>query len=301
MNLEHTIERPVETAGTGLHTGVFCNLRLVPAPSGTGIVFRRVDLDGFEVEARAANVARVSYATSLMKKGVLISTTEHLLAALYACGVDNVYVELDNLELPILDGSARPFINLIAGAGRKQQRRHRRYLQILQPVEVRDGDPGSPTHRCIGIYPPSNGTPRLAVDYSIDFAHPVIGRQRLQFELTEARFAGELSAARTFCPYDEVEKLRAMGLIRGGSLDCAVVLTRDGIMNSQGLRYPDEFCRHKALDLIGDLALVGRPVIGRVVAHRAGHALHTAIVLKLLRTSSAWREVTADHLALSRP
>ncbi|MCI0403712.1 MAG: UDP-3-O-acyl-N-acetylglucosamine deacetylase, partial [Acidobacteria bacterium] len=228
MEFEHTVERSVEISGTGLHTGVFCNLRLVPAPSGTGIVFRRVDLEGFEVEARASNVARVSYATSLMKKGVLISTTEHLLAALYSCGVDNVYVELDNLELPILDGSARPFINLIAGAGRKQQRRHRRYLEILRPIEVRDGDPGSPTHRCIGIYPVAgagNGA-ALAVDYSIDFAHPVIGRQRLQFELTEARFAELLSAARTFCPYDEVEKLRQMGLIRGGSLDCAVVLTR---------------------------------------------------------------------------
>ena len=301
MEFEHTIERPAETSGTGLHTGVSCNLRLVPAPSGTGIVFRRVDLDGFEVEARASNVARVSYATSLMKKGVLISTTEHLLAALYACAIDNVYVELDNLELPILDGSARPFINLITAAGRKQQRRHRRYLEILHPVEVRDGDPGAANHRCIAIYPPAagNGAMNLAVDYSIDFAHPVIGRQRVQFELTEARFAEMLSAARTFCPYEEVEKLRQMGLIRGGSLDCAVVLTRDGIMNSQGLRYPDEFCRHKALDLIGDLALVGRPVIGRVVAHRAGHALHTAIVLKLLRTTSAWREVTADHLTSS--
>ena len=308
MEFEHTIERPAETSGTGLHTGVFCNLRLLPAPSGTGVVFRRVDLDGFEVEARASNVARVSYATSLMKKGVLISTTEHLLAALYSCGVDNVYVELDNLELPILDGSARPFINLIASAGRKQQRRHRRYLEILHPVEVRDGDPGSDHHRCIAIYPPAaaHGAPGrasngagLSVDYSIDFAHPMIGRQRLQFELTEARFTELLSAARTFCPYDEVEKLRQMGLIRGGSLDCAVVLTRDGIMNSQGLRYPDEFCRHKALDLIGDLALVGRPLIGRVVAHRAGHALHTAIVLKLLRTPSAWHEVTADHLASS--
>jgi len=300
MEFEHTIERPAETSGTGLHTGVFCNLKLLPAPSGTGIVFRRVDLDGFEVEARASNVARVSYATSLMKKGVLISTTEHLLAALYSCGVDNVYVELDNLELPILDGSARPFVNLIASAGRKQQRRHRRYLEILQPVEVREGDPGSDNHRCIGIYPPAaaeNGAANLAVDYSIDFAHPLIGRQRLQFELTEARFAELISAARTFCTYEEVEKLRQMGLIRGGSLECAVVLTRDGIMNQQGLRYPDEFCRHKALDLIGDLALVGRPLIGRVVAHRAGHALHTAIVLKLLRTPSAWREVTADHLA----
>ncbi len=296
MSFEHTIVRPVEASGTGLHTGVFCNLRLLPAPSGTGVVFRRIDLDGFEVEARAVNIARVSYATSLMKKGVLISTTEHLLAALYACGIDNVYAELDNLELPILDGSAQPFVELVTGAGHKRQRRPRRYAQVLRPVEVSEGEPGTPGHRTIGIYPPVNGTRNLAVEYTIDFPHPLIGRQHLAFELDEATFT-QVSGARTFCFYDEVEKLREMGLIRGGSLDCALVLTRDGLMNPQGLRYPDEFCRHKALDLIGDLALIGRRLIGRVVADRAGHALHTALVLKLLRTPSAWREVTAPHLA----
>ena len=295
MDFEHTIEKLVEVAGTGLHTGVSCRLRLEPAPAGTGVVFRRVDLDGFEVEARAANIARVSYATSLMKKGVLISTTEHLLAALYAGGIDNVYVDLDNLELPILDGSARPFVELVEAAGRKQQRRRRRYLQMLEPVEVSEGEPDSPQFRRIGVYP-ANGTAALAVDYTIDFRHPLIGRQQLTFELNRANFARLLSSARTFCFYNEVEQLRQMGLIRGGSLDCAVVLTGEGLLNGAGLRYPDEFCRHKALDLIGDLALVGRPLVGRVVAHRAGHALHTALVLKLLRSRSAWREVTAAEL-----
>jgi len=295
MEFEHTIERPGEVAGTGLHTGVSCRLRLVPAPAGTGVVFRRVDLDGFEVEACAANIARVSYATSLMKKGVLISTTEHLLAALYAAGIDNVYVELDNLELPILDGSARPFVELVESAGRQRQRRRRRYLQILEPVEVTDGAPGSEKFRSIGVYP-ADGSTALAVDYTIDFRHPLIGRQQLVFDLDRASFAALLSQARTFCFYNEVEQLRAMGLIRGGSLDCAVVLTGEGLLNGAGLRYPDEFCRHKALDLIGDLALVGRPLVGRVVARRAGHALHTALVLKLLRTRSAWREVTAAQL-----
>ena len=295
MTFEHTIERPAEVAGTGLHTGVSCRLRLLPAPAGTGVVFRRVDLEGFEVEARAANIARVSYATSLMKKGVLISTTEHLLAALYASGIDNVYVELDNLELPILDGSARPFVELVESAGRKQQRRRRRYLEILEPVEVTDGEPSTEKSRSIGIYP-ANGSAALALDYTIDFRHPLIGRQQLSFELNRANFTELLSSARTFCFYNEVEQLRAMGLIRGGSLDCAVVLTGEGLLNGAGLRYPDEFCRHKALDLIGDLALVGRPLVGRVVARRAGHALHTALVLKLLRTRSAWREVTAAEL-----
>ncbi|MBI4466653.1 MAG: UDP-3-O-acyl-N-acetylglucosamine deacetylase [Acidobacteria bacterium] len=294
MHFEHSIERPVEVEGTGLHTGVHCRLRLLPAPSGTGVVFRRVDLDGFEVEARAANIARVSYATSLMKKGVLISTTEHLLAALYAGGIDNVYVELDNLELPILDGSARPFVELVEAAGRQRQRRRRRYLKILEAVEVSEGEPGTDKFRGIGVYP-ANGA-AFSVDYTIDFRHPLIGRQRLDFEVNGENFAHLLSNARTFCFYNEVEQLRALGLIRGGSLDCAVVLTGEGLLNSNGLRYPDEFCRHKALDLIGDLALVGRPLIARVIAQRAGHALHTALVLKLLRSRSAWREVTAAGL-----
>jgi len=293
---EHTIERQVETSGTGLHTGVQCRLRMIPAPSGTGVVFRRTDLDGFEVEARAANIARVSYATSLMKKGVLISTTEHLLAALYACGIDNVAVELDNLELPILDGSAQPFVELIRAAGRVQQRRRRRFLEILRPIEVSEGDPGAPNHRTIGIYPP-NGRGAFEVDITIDFTHPLIGRQQFRFEVDEPTFAGQVSPARTFCRLEEVEQLRQMGLIRGGSLDCAIVLTRDGLMNPAPLRFPDEFCRHKALDLIGDLALVGRRIVGRVVAHKAGHALHTALVLKLLRARDAWREITAEQAA----
>lgn len=290
MSYEHTIRTVVGTEGIGLHTGVHSRLRLLPAPPGTGVVFRRTDLDNFEVEARAANIARVSYATSLMKKGVLISTTEHLLAALSAFGIDNVYVELDNLELPILDGSARPFAELVEAAGRVRQRRRRRYLQVLEPVEVVEGDGRDPQGRRIAIYPASNSA-GLTVDYQIDFSHPLIGRQQLRFELTPTSFVELIGGARTFCFYDEVDRLRSLGLIRGGSLDCAVVLTRDAVMNPAGLRYPDEFCRHKAVDLIGDLALLGRPLVGHIIVHRGGHALHTALVLRLLRTRSAWREV----------
>lgn len=296
MNYEQTIERPAEVEGVGLHTGVRSRVGLLPAPAGTGVVFRRTDLDNFEVEARAENIARVSYATSLMKKGVLISTTEHLLAALYAFGIDNVYVELDNIELPILDGSARPFAELVQGAGAVRQRRKRRYFEVLEPVEVVEGDPGDPAARRIAIYPAPNNA-GLSVDYQIDFSHPCIGRQGLRLELTPVSFFELLSGARTFCFYEEVDRLRALGLIQGGSLDCAVVLARDAVMNPEGLRYPDEFCRHKALDLIGDLALLGRPVIGHIVAQRAGHALHTALVLRLLRTPSAWREVRAEKRA----
>lgn len=305
VQFEHTIRTPVEAEGVGLHTGVHCHLRLLPAPAGTGIVFRRTDLDGFEVEALARNIARVSYATNLMKKGVLIYTTEHLLAALYSFAIDNACIELDNLELPILDGSARPFAELVRAAGRQRQRRQRRYLQVIAPVEVVEGDPADPQARRIGIYP-NSGLPTLSVDYHIDFPHPLIGYQRLQFELNPASFTQLLSGARTFCFYDEVARLREMGLIRGGSLDCAVVLTRDAVMNPDGLRYPDEFCRHKALDLIGDLALIGKPLAARIIAQRSGHALHTNLVLRLLRTRSAWREVRAEQLArpatgLSRP
>ena len=295
---EHTLSRSVELSGTGLHTGVSCTLRLLPAKSGTGVVFRRVDLEGFEVPATARNVARVSYATSLMRKGVLISTTEHLLAALYACGVDNVVVELDNLEVPILDGSSAPFVDALKTAGRKRQRRQRRYVQLLKPVEVRSEDSNG-IEKFIGAYPArlsANGSAGLEIENTIDFPHPQVGRQSLRITVGAESFAKELSRARTFTFADEVEKLREMGLIRGGSLDCAVVLDRNGVMNEDGLRYPDELVRHKTLDLIGDLALIGRRIIGRIRAERGGHALHTALVLRLLRTPEAWREVTAAEL-----
>ena len=295
LGFEHTIERPAGVEGTGLHTGVTCNLKLCPAPSGAGIVFRRMDLDGFEIEASARNIARVSYATSLMKKGVLISTTEHLLAALYAAGIDNVVVELDNLEVPILDGSSASFVEALERAGRKRQRRRRRFLQLTEPVEVHHREE-SGVEKFIGVYPLENGSHLLELDNTIDFPHPSVGRQQLRFTLGAEAFAQELSAARTFTFADEVEKLRAMGLIRGGTLDCAVVLDRNGVMNQEGLRYPDELVRHKTLDMIGDLALLGRRLIGRVRAERAGHALHTALVLKILRTPQAWREVTAKDL-----
>ncbi len=279
--LQTTIARPVETSGNGLHTAVQTHLRLVPAPADTGLVFRRTDLDGFELEAKANNVARVSYATSLMKKGVLISTTEHVLAALYSSGIDNVYIELDNLEVPILDGSAEPFMRLLEQAGLQRLRKRRRYLRILKPVEVAEGD------RRIGILPADE----FRITCLIEFTHPLIGRQELKMVVNRETFGTFLAPARTFGFTEDVTRLRAMGLIRGGSLDNAIVLTPDGAMNGT-LRYPDEFCRHKALDLIGDLALLGKPLLGHVVAHKAGHALHTALVLRLMKEKDLWEEVT---------
>jgi UDP-3-O-[3-hydroxymyristoyl] N-acetylglucosamine deacetylase len=281
--LQTTILREVETKGVGLHTGVHSRLRLRPAPADTGIVFRRSDLDYFCIEAHGRNVARVSYATSLMKQGVLLSTTEHLLAAIYSCGIDNIYIDIDAIEVPILDGSAEPFMQLLDNAGTRKLRRKRRYLKVIKPVEVvEDG-------RRIGIYPADE----FRVRCYVDFAHPLVGQQEVEMEVNPASFRQVLSRARTFCFESDIEPLRAMGLIRGGSLDNAIVLTREGMMNGP-LRYADEFGRHKALDLIGDLALVGLPLLGHVEARKAGHSLHTQLVSRLLADRSSW-EITAHE------
>lgn len=288
MTYQTTIERPVSTKGIGLHTAVKSHLRLMPAPANTGIVFRRVDLDNFEIEAHVRNVARVSYATSLMKKGVLLSTTEHVLAALYSCGVDNVYIELDALELPILDGSAQPFIEMLAQAGIRRLRKRRRYLRVVKPLEVSEGG------RRIGIYPADNFHVRCFVEY----AHPAVGAQEVKMRVSRESFSRMLAPARTFGFVQDFEGMRRMGLIRGGSLENAIVLNEGGVMNGP-LRFPDEFGRHKALDLIGDLALVGRPLLARVEAHKAGHALHTQLVTRLLADSSLWTE-TFDEAPAER-
>jgi UDP-3-O-[3-hydroxymyristoyl] N-acetylglucosamine deacetylase len=230
-------------------------------------------------------VARVSYATSLMKKGVLISTTEHLLSALAASRVDNVFVKIDNLELPIMDGSALPFVRLIAQAGLRRQRAVRAYARVLNPVEITDGA------KRIAVYPAD----AFRITYRIAFAHPLIGEQSFDFTPGRDNYEAEIAPARTFGFFEEVEMLRQSGLIRGGSLENALVLTREGLMNAEGLRFPDEFCRHKVLDVIGDLALIGHPLLGHVVAERAGHAMHIALVTRLLREKDAWALVSPEE------
>ncbi len=271
----------------GLHSGAPVSMRILPAPPATGIVFRRIDLDNFEIEAISRNVARVSYATSLMKKGVLISTTEHLLSAFIGLGVDNAIVELDNLELPILDGSALPFVELIQKAGIRKQRRPRKYLKILREVEMREGN------KFISVRPADS----YSVSYSINFPHPLIGKETLQVELANGSYLKHIAAARTFGSRADEKAMRNMGLIRGASRENCIVLTRDGIENGP-LRFPDEFVRHKVLDLVGDLALLGKPILGKIVADRAGHAMHTALVSRILRDKTLWEEVTqseAEH------
>jgi len=268
----------------GLHSGAPVHLRILPASAGSGIVFRRTDLDGFEVEAISRNVARVSYATSLMKKGVFISTTEHLLSAFVGTGIDNAIVELDNLELPILDGSARPFVEAIHRVGIRRQRRARTYMRMRRQLELREGD------KFIAVYP----SDIYSVSYKINFPHPLIGKETFRVDLSDGNYLSEIASARTFGFLHEAEAMRQQGLIRGASAENAIVLTREGLMNPP-LRFRDEFVRHKVLDLIGDLALLGKQILGSVVADRAGHAMHTALVSRILRDRSLWEETTVEE------
>jgi UDP-3-O-[3-hydroxymyristoyl] N-acetylglucosamine deacetylase len=286
LRFETTVQRPVEASGLGLHSGVPVNIRILPAPVNTGVVFIRTDLDRFPIPASWRHVARVSYATSLMRQGVLISTTEHLLSVLYSMGIDNVYVEIDNLEVPILDGSGLPFVRLIEQAGIRQYRRKRRYLRIRRPISVEDKG------KRISIIP--DEVFRLTCD--TDYPAPV-GRQSLELEVTPQRYASELAFARTFGWQSDLDQMRNMGLIRGASMENAVCFDSHGPMNPGGLRAPDECCRHKALDLIGDLALLGRPLLGHVIAERAGHAMHAALVARIMSDASLYEIVTFDQLA----
>lgn len=286
MRFETTIQRPVETAGVGLHSGVPVRIRILPAPYSTGIVFIRTDLDHFQIPASWRHVARVSYATSLMRQGVLISTTEHLLSTLYSMGVDNAYIEIDNLEVPILDGSGLPFVKLLEEAGIRHFRRKRRYLRIRRPVSVEDKG------KRISILPADSFRLTCDTDYQ-----PPVGRQSLELELTRERYASEIAFARTFGWEADLNQMRNMGLIRGASLENAVCFTKDGVLNPEGLRAPDECCRHKALDLIGDLALLGRPLLGHVIAERAGHAMHAALVKTIMSDPTLYEILTFDQLA----
>jgi UDP-3-O-[3-hydroxymyristoyl] N-acetylglucosamine deacetylase len=275
---EQTIGDSFEFSGIGLHTGEHATVRIFPAPAGKGVVFRRIDLDNFELRADVASVARVAYATTLMSRGVWISTVEHLLSALYGVGVDNAYIELDNFEVPILDGSALPYVQAIARVGIVKQNRVRQYIRITKEFVLNEGE------KTLGIYPADT----FSIKYDIDFAHPLIGRQSLDVEFRGTNYADSIAPARTFGFYYEVEKLQASGLVRGGSLENAIVLTQNGMLNDTSLRFPDEFVRHKTLDLLGDFALIGQPVLGRLVANKAGHALHTRFAGELLASRSHW-------------
>jgi UDP-3-O-[3-hydroxymyristoyl] N-acetylglucosamine deacetylase len=276
-----TLSAPVSTKGIGLHTAVPVTVSLMPAPPDTGYVFRRTDLGGFEIPATVESVAHCSYATTLMRTGVMLSTVEHLLSALRGCGVDNAYVDVDNLEIPIMDGSAETFAEMIESAGLVEQSTARRALMVRERVTVESGN------RRISLEPAET----YEIDCLIDFQHPLIGIQHRRLVLENGSFGRDIASARTFGFIEEVEALRRANLIRGGSLENAIVLTKTGMLNETGLRFSDEFVRHKILDIIGDFALLGMTLQGRVKAERSGHLLHAALMSSLLRNRKAWEIV----------
>ena len=277
-NLQRTIRRPVFCSGIGLHSGQKVTLRLRPAPVNHGVVFKRLDLDGLEIPADVSHVAGLHYATGLARDTTSVETVEHLLAALLSLGIDNAVVELNQAEVPIMDGSAASFVYLVHEAGIKPQAAPRKFLKVVRPISLSRGD------KRIALYPSDH----FKVTYSISFDHPLLRHQSRTMRLTEDVFVDEIAPARTFGFLKEVEVLRQRGLALGGSLDNAIVLGETGVLNSS-LRFEDEFVRHKILDAIGDLALVGYPIIGHLVAHRGGHALHARFAQMILDDTEAWR------------
>jgi UDP-3-O-[3-hydroxymyristoyl] N-acetylglucosamine deacetylase len=275
MSYRRTLRQEVGCTGIGLHSGRPVQLRLRPAPAEHGIRFRRVDV-GVEIAATLGNLSRQDHATTLCQDGVSVDTVEHLLSALYALGVDDVLVEVDGPEIPILDGSAAPFVILIHEAGLRPLQAARQHLKVLKTVEVTRG----------GKWARLSPAEHFEIDYAIGFDHPLLRHQAMAFRVSARSFTEMVAPARTFGFLREVETLRRNGLALGGSLENAVVIGESGVLNK--LRYDDEFVRHKVLDAIGDLALLGHPLIGRLEASKAGHALHAAVAQKLLATPEAF-------------
>jgi UDP-3-O-[3-hydroxymyristoyl] N-acetylglucosamine deacetylase len=284
MEAQRTLRRQISCAGIGLHSGNKVTLTLKPAAADTGIRFRRTDL-GVEIPATVKHVTSLQYATVLGRDGATVETVEHLLAALVSSGVDNVVVELTHNEVPIMDGSAAPFLYLVQEAGIKRLSATRKHVKILRPVQIADGD------KRIAVYPSDH----FKVSYTISFDHPLLRHQSRTERITEHSFAESIAPARTFGFLKEVEWMRQNGLALGGSLDNAIVIGDAGVLNA--LRFEDEFVRHKILDVVGDLALLGHPLVGHVVAHRAGHALHTALVTQLQQERDAWMFVDSPAAA----
>jgi len=279
---QRSIKSPSDVVGIGLHTGRKIRMQILPAPADTGITFIRTDLDGAAItlgpssSVPRARISRADHATTLSGDGFSISTVEHLMAALRGLGVDNATIRLSGDEVPIMDGSAAPFVFLLKEAGLKDLDVPRKVMVLNRSVGVLDGD------REVTIYPADH----FRITYTIDFNHPAIGRQSLSRSVDERTFVNEIAPARTFCLLKDVHLLRQRGLAMGGSLSNAVVVGDTGPLNA--LRFPDEFVRHKALDLIGDLALLGHPIVGHVVAYKAGHEMNSRLLNQLLDQPDAW-------------
>ncbi|HTN53687.1 MAG TPA: UDP-3-O-acyl-N-acetylglucosamine deacetylase [Anaeromyxobacter sp.] len=277
---QRTVAHRVSCTGVGLHSGKPATLTLAPAPADAGVTFVRMDL-GTEIPARNEFVVDTVLSTSIASVGARVATVEHVMAALHGMGIDNCRVEVDGPEVPILDGSAAPFVCLIQEAGVKLQRAGKRYLVVDRPIEIRDGDK-------LARLEPGAG---FSVEFTADFGHPLITNQTLRVAVTDRVFDREISRARTFCFRRDIERMQAMGLAKGGSLENAIVVDEFSILNPEGLRFPDEFARHKVLDAIGDLALLGMPVVGTLVAVKSGHAMNQALVKKVLAERDAFRVV----------
>jgi UDP-3-O-[3-hydroxymyristoyl] N-acetylglucosamine deacetylase len=289
MIRQRTLKNVIGATGVGLHTGEKVFLTLRPAAVNTGIVFRRIDLEPVvDIEAILDNVSSTRMSTTLERDGVRISTVEHLMSAFAGLGIDNVFVDLTAAEVPIMDGSAGPFVFLIESAGIEEQRAPKKFIRIKQSVEVRDGDKWAK-------FDPYDG---FKVDLTIDFDHPAVqsSQQHASIDFLESSFIKDVSRARTFGFLDEVEALQEAGLARGGSLDNAIVMDAFHILNDEGLRYRDEFVKHKILDAVGDLYLLGHLLVGAFSAHKSGHSMNNRLLRRLLETESAWEYVSFDDV-----
>lgn len=279
--VQHTLKNAIHCTGIGLHSGEDITLCLHPAEAGTGIVFKRTDsvTGNCLIPALFDRVTDTRLCSTISNEdGVSVATVEHLMSALAGCGVDNALIEVSGPEVPVMDGSAEPFVFLIECAGLEQQLTPRQYIKVLRRVEVEEN----------GNRASIEPSDRFSIELTIDFDHSVIGRQSLQIDVTDNLFKNDISRARTFGLLEEVETMRKMGLARGGSLDNAVVVGDDAIVNEEGLRYDDEFVRHKILDCVGDLALAGMPILGSVNAYRTGHALNNKLLRALFADSANW-------------
>ena len=290
---QHTVKTPALFAGVGVHTGEFTQVAVRAAGPDTGIVFVRADVIDRDnrVPATPESVCKTQLGTVIGNaEGVTVATIEHLMAALVMSGIDNAVVELDGPEMPIMDGSSWPFLQILDRAGRRPQAAARRFIEIIDTVEVVDGDKRAALSPALGF----------EVAFAIEFPTAVIGRQEIDLRMDEQAFRRELADCRTFGFLEEVEALRAMGLARGGSLENAVVIEGDRVLNPEGLRRPDEFVRHKALDAIGDLYVLGAPILGRFEGELAGHGINNQLVRALVARPDAWRIVTfADEMAVA--
>ena len=282
---QQTLARPVQCVGIGLHSGKRVNLTIKPAPVNHGIKFVRTDLPHRPlISAHFRNVIDTSLATTLGTDGVIVSTVEHLMAAFAGLGIDNALVEMDAYEAPIMDGSAGPFTSMLIEAGIKTQSGKRYAFVVKKPIEMADED------KKVGLYPSDT----LKITCTIEFDHPLVSRQSYTVSLVDGLFEKEISRARTFGFLHEVNYLKLNGFARGGSLENAVVIDRDKILNQDGLRYKDEFVRHKVLDCIGDLSLLGMPFIGHIVAYKSGHALNHALLTRFIEQKSCWETIQAS-------